>query len=356
MLTIFETPGTFDLRSLDTFGMNAKPNSSNPIGYFGTGLKMAIAVLLRNGAHIDLYCNGDHYSFYTKHVDFRGEGFLTCCYKRTNGFLKLFHDNDLPYTTELGKNWELWMAFRELYANTLDENGTVYTIEDNDEPPYGTGSYSEGKTWIVIDHREFWRFVETKNTIIMDPQRETITEAAGIGNVSEGQSQNLYYRGMRAFDLPEDEPAMFTWNVIEEQELTEDRSIKSLYSYRDSIKNLVQHSNDEKLIKAVLTAPKETFEGTLNFAYGSKSDTFEKVLIENRNSKSLNHSAHSYYDTWLAPPAPPKKDIPDNIWSRIMKALNDASTLCLNGEPGDYPERETVEALFMKAFEKEFDR
>ena len=48
------TKGKLDLRSLSTFGLNAKPNTTNPIGYFGTGMKYAIAVLLRKHVSIEM--------------------------------------------------------------------------------------------------------------------------------------------------------------------------------------------------------------------------------------------------------------------------------------------------------------
>jgi hypothetical protein len=43
---VFRTPGVLDLRALTTFGMSSKPNSTSPIGIFGTGLKYAVAVMV----------------------------------------------------------------------------------------------------------------------------------------------------------------------------------------------------------------------------------------------------------------------------------------------------------------------
>ena len=46
MTVSFITPGQIDLENVFTFGISAK-ESDNPIGFFGTGLKFAIATLLR---------------------------------------------------------------------------------------------------------------------------------------------------------------------------------------------------------------------------------------------------------------------------------------------------------------------
>lgn len=323
--TIFETPGEFDLSSIDTFGMNAKPNTDNPIGYFGTGLKIAIAVLLREGAKIDLYCNGNHYTFFTKEKEFRGKTFDQCYYKRENGFLKVFTTEELPYTTELGKNWELWMAFRELYSNTLDENGTVYNdfLADLDVklPDF---TQKRDKTFIVVEHLEFAKLVDTRNEIFLDPKRDVLVDELR-GNITSGKTPHVYYRGMRALDLPKDKPAMFTYNIIQEQELTEDRTLKSTYHMKDVIQDLVSNDlKDKQLIKQILTAPDDTFEKDLDFKYAfSASPEFKEVVTELRDHKALNRSARVYYSSHISPPVAPK--IPDNIWDWILEALEVAN-------------------------------
>ena len=49
----FYNAGIINEISITTFGINAK-NDDSAIGYFGTGLKYAIAVLLRNGHEIKI--------------------------------------------------------------------------------------------------------------------------------------------------------------------------------------------------------------------------------------------------------------------------------------------------------------
>lgn len=53
MAVIFENPGEIDPRMISTFGVNVKENDS-AIGFFGTGLKYAIAILLRNHHRISI--------------------------------------------------------------------------------------------------------------------------------------------------------------------------------------------------------------------------------------------------------------------------------------------------------------
>ena len=114
----FSNNEELDPISITTFGINAKNNDS-AIGYFGTGLKYAIAIILREGCKIAINSCGNSYKFSLKEQTIRGKSFSVIC---MNG-------NPLGFTTELGKNWELWMAYRELHCNTLDEGGTITDSE-----------------------------------------------------------------------------------------------------------------------------------------------------------------------------------------------------------------------------------
>ena len=43
----FITPTDLPLDAFTTFGVNHKPNTDSPIGYFGTGLKYVVAIVAR---------------------------------------------------------------------------------------------------------------------------------------------------------------------------------------------------------------------------------------------------------------------------------------------------------------------
>ena len=122
-MIIHETIGLIDSRAFTTFGINAKPSTNSPIGYFGTGLKYAIAVLVREGLKVTVWIGTEPHEFYCEPSNFRGKDFSLIRMRRQRGVTRKWMATDLPFTTELGKNWKLWMALRELHSNTLDENG-----------------------------------------------------------------------------------------------------------------------------------------------------------------------------------------------------------------------------------------
>ena len=113
---------------------------------------------------------------------------------------------DLPFTTELGKNWELWQAFRELYSNTIDEKGEVHL----DTPAKAI----KAKTFFSISGSAFIdEYYKIDEIFLPEGERNN---TSGTVQVIKRKSNSMYYRGMRARDL--ELPSMFTWNILSEIE------------------------------------------------------------------------------------------------------------------------------------------
>lgn len=90
-------------------------NNTDSIGRFGTGLKYAIAGILRLGGKISIrHANGTQETFTTVPVPARSKTFQAV-HSSIHG--------SLGFTTEMGKHWQPWMLYRELESNTIDEDG-----------------------------------------------------------------------------------------------------------------------------------------------------------------------------------------------------------------------------------------
>ena len=131
MTVCFQNKEEIDLRGLLTFGVSVK-GKDDAIGYFGTGLKYALAVLLREGCDVSVYMGNSEITVKTQPIKIRGEEFDVVH----------FNDQEAPFTTDLGKNWELWMAYRELHANCIDEQN--WTIGRGLKPQKGYTTISVG--------------------------------------------------------------------------------------------------------------------------------------------------------------------------------------------------------------------
>jgi hypothetical protein len=72
-MIIFENGGIIERAAIFTMGVNVKENAQ-PIGHFGTGLKFAIATILRNGGEIQIFCgDAEVITFYTQQEVVRGK-------------------------------------------------------------------------------------------------------------------------------------------------------------------------------------------------------------------------------------------------------------------------------------------
>jgi hypothetical protein len=202
----------------------------------------------------------------------------------------------LPYTTEYGKFWQVWMTFRELESNTRDEAGETVYVEDGDVVGV------DGETRIVIDLPEYvaaWTFRD--ETFLPNATRIGVT---GVEALKEGPRDKLYWRGLRVKDLPK--PAVRTWNLIGPQKLTEDRTLQSEWSARYDIAMHVSQSDDEELIRDVICADAKYWEHRLDWpTLTAPSETFKRVALQYR---SQAHGVRGYVESYM--PRRPRKSSP----------------------------------------------
>lgn len=98
MIISFQNPGLIEPEAFTTFGVSAKEND-NPIGFFGTGLKYAIAIILRLGGKVEIWRGKNYYGFFPVTKEFRGNPVT---------YVGMSHNGEaiiqLGYTTDVGKN------------------------------------------------------------------------------------------------------------------------------------------------------------------------------------------------------------------------------------------------------------
>lgn len=246
-MVIFENEGLIDLDVVRLFGVSIK-ETNNPIGMFGTGLKYALAVLLRENCRITLYRG------LNKHV-------LSAGLRTVRGRLVptvQLDGQELSFTLELGRNWQPWQAFRELYCNALDEEGGLCRRVMRAEP-------REGATLIAVEGDAIEDAYDERYSIVLDPARRPICSAYDV-EVYEGASDYIFYRGVRAYK-PEHMP-QFTYNLLGKQRLTEDRTIDNAWSADTDVAYFVQAAQQlpASVLEQMLLAPPDSYERQLRFS------------------------------------------------------------------------------------------
>ena len=268
MTITFVTPGHIDLEAAFTFGISAK-GKDNAIGFFGTGIKYAVATLLRTGHKIEIFVGGEQHHISLQEKSHRGKDFK----------IVLLDGKSLGFTTELGKLWEVWMAFRELYSNTLDENGFTtageyaYPLEDETIIKV-TGTAIEQA--YLNRHETF-----AEGSILHENSYLQIR--TGVGN-------SVFYRGIRALEL--NKPSMLQYNLVTQCDLTEDRTIKSVWSAQYYIKQGIAKITDKELLFKILLAPEGSYEHTIDYdGCDTFSEEFISVVKQCCQDSFLNSSA-----------------------------------------------------------------
>lgn len=246
-MIVFENPGEIDIRSISTFGVSVK-EGANPIGFFGTGLKYAIAVLLRTGHRVTIFSGETAIQFAVAPQEIRGQSFDFVT-------MKVGDAEPMPigFTTEVGKQWELWMAYRELACNCKDEGG------DARFEPYMVDP-AVGRTLIVVQGDEFEGVFATSHRFILEDEPLFVS---GTLEVRNRPGDAFFYRGVRVAHTRR--PALFTYSEQSKIELTEDRTIKSEWDMKHRIATGILRSTDKKFLRAVVTAPEGSFEHFLDF-------------------------------------------------------------------------------------------
>lgn len=272
MNTVYlENDGIIDLSAITTFGVNVK-ESENPFGFFGTGMKYALAILLRENHKITIYAGEEKHEFTTIEKDIRGKQFHIIC----------LDGRELGFTLDLGKTWEMWQAYRELYCNTLDEDGIVTT--DSCEP-------AAGKTLIIVEGKEFFECHIKRDLIIL---RSTPKYQEASVDIHEGESNHMHMNTIRVRDLPH--KSLFTYNITSSVDLTEDRTIKYDFQPDGIVRRAVLHGDNRDFITAFITAPEETYEQELNCDQGDQpGDVFMEIVKKTDFKEITNTSVLSLY-------------------------------------------------------------
>lgn len=302
MTIFFANTSPIDLAAIELMGVSVKEGSS-PIGYFGTGLKFAIATLLRNGQKVSLRRPDGQYRFFSENLNIRGKDFSRVIMETPLEVVPL------GFTTALGRNWLLWQAYRELESNCRDERG-ISGKNLNLKPSDAWGTIFE------IEGEEFERVWEKREEYFLSSEPILKNEFVEIHPLLRSQPSAVFYRGVLAGQLPEQ--SVYTYNYLGNGQLTEDRTLSSFYQLAYNAAYLVAKHGPWRVVEDVLLAGSGRFEHNnfYNWPYSGLSQTYESVIEENSLNDRLNQVA---LREWL--------DRPDNLGKKFKEVSPTAQQL-----------------------------
>lgn len=250
-MIIFRNQGLIDLDAVRTMGVSVKNPGS--FGFFGTGLKFAIATVLRGGGEIAIWRDGQQHQIGTTERMIREQAFD----------LITLDGEPIGITTQLGKNWEPWMVLRELGCNAKDEGGDFIQTADDFEIEARPGWTVISVKWAALDDA-----YEDRGQLFLETKDEPAIATESL-RAFDRPSPYLYYRGVRVYKL--DKPSRLTYDLLSHQTLTEDRTLAGVYMADYLIKSALLACPSRALIYAAITAGDGYHENALSFDAGAEA-------------------------------------------------------------------------------------
>lgn len=335
MTIVFQNHGEIPLEAFTSFGVNAK-ESANAIGEFGTGLKYAVAVVLRLGGRIRLWRGDREYEFYTKQHDFRGKTFDWVRMRRRTG-LGRWTSARLPFTTELGKKWEAWQAVREIEANCRDEGGSSRSVAGGNIVAEAGVDFrvNENETTIAVDCDEFEDAYEKLSEIFLPEYHHLILETSHL-QIFRGRSNSIFFRGLKVTELRH--PSLFTYNFKQGVWLTEDRTSKYPFSDDMNIRTTLMQTDCDEIIRTLIRVGTDERVHEMYLDWDAQTERTSPALLSALRSKKTGGGGWSgfglsrlstYYDHLAATPKISEEtevDVtaPIGSWLRAMGGLTRA--------------------------------
>jgi hypothetical protein len=263
-MIVFENDGEIDIRALTTMGVNVK--EGNAFGYFGTGLKYAMSVLISSG-HEMVVCIGENVLEINSSSEIiRGEEFN----------IMTVDGSAMGFTSDLGKNWTVKDAFRELACNAMDEGGSYH---DGDVP-----EPQEGRTVIVVKGEGIEEAYQDRDDIFFSSVAEVFD--GDVLDCAEENSWSVYYQGVKVYEIA----SLFKYNIHRGITLTEDRTARHHWELDDAIADYILSEAPAHIVEAAVSCSDSAMlENNLHYESNNVkvSQTFIDVVKERVDNKDF---------------------------------------------------------------------
>lgn len=270
---VFSNNGILSQIDITTMGDSIKRSDGTKIGQFDSGLKYAIAILLRNDVKFYIKSGDNRYEF-NKIVE---EDPVT---KKAKTLIEVANatliGNEIQsikkvttaFAVNLGYDWEFWMAIRELYSNCLDEDGVVGdSYNDNYETNIVINVNDQVQD--VLDNFDNYFF--TGEYIYSNNKDVKIAP-----NTLHGQPFTIYKNGIQVYCNP-DKKSKYVYDH-RTAELDEMRVIRNRSSTEMQLSYAIRECEDESFIKDFLNEYDHDLYDSRLCGYGRFSDEWVNVV------------------------------------------------------------------------------
>lgn len=289
---LIENKGEIDINALILMGGSTKRDSTTAIGYYGSGLKYAISVMVRKEIPFRIYAGMNEHVITTKVVKFRDKEFKQI----------LVNGQDTSLTTDMGPDWQGWSAIRETVSNSIDEGESIVVNETDILQP------KEGYTRIYIGHHdEVQDVLSNWNRYFSLDRTDAIVECEMgkmFPHIDEQEALLLYRRGIQCY-YAKSSKSLYEYD-LPKITINESRVCDNIYSAKVlATKYLVENATKE-IARNVLNngcKDKGYWEGSMDWYYDAYSTVMNPAWKEAVSNKILiNQDVGGFFTNLLAGP------------------------------------------------------
>ena len=185
---IIRNKGIIVEEAITLLGASSKRDDDSKIGYFGSGLKYALACFLRNNMPVKILTNGTELKI----------GLTTKEFVGTVHEIITVNGKETSYTTSMGPKWKIWEAIREIYCNAIDEGEEFIDVTKEIKP-----AGNETKIYIPVTH-EVQNIIDNFDNYFTTGRTDYITTCHNIKFYQHYSGKNafanIYRKGIRCWD------------------------------------------------------------------------------------------------------------------------------------------------------------
>lgn len=226
--------GEMPLEAISLIGASTKRGDNNSIGMFGSGLKYAIAQIMRQEIPFVVFSGRKEIKITTEVVSFKGQSFNRI----------LINGEPTSLTDSMGtEDWKGVFPFiREIYSNALDEdnNATIKLVTDFSKEIGYTSFYIEANADIIdLMNRFEDYFTIPKNALFKNED---------YGEIYSKKSKiRIFRKGILAYE-DSNMDSIFSYN-LDSVEINESRVVKNIYECQNEIAKLIETCNDKRILR-----------------------------------------------------------------------------------------------------------
>lgn len=269
---VISNPGLIDPLAFELIGASTKRSDHQSIGFFGSGLKYAIAGMLRRGIDFQVWRGEEMLEITTQEVRMRDQVFNRI----------FFNGQSTSLTTDMGPRWEKWMLIRELYANSIDEGGEMAVTAEYHE------FIAPGRTTIIIPDTDQVSEVLSDQDVLFCRGREIAYEDDKIRIYEEVGDGGFYVKGILVHRAL---PGYGYMMKSDPYTLNEERQLADIGSATRSTLAAILGVSDRKMVKRIVSRIKRdrSFESGIFMTWllsrHTASDAWSDIVLFKKESK-----------------------------------------------------------------------